>query len=100
MAMFGAAQSRIDRERDDFIETIRNREDDIRRLASSHHDETLPCAFFQPSEHDNYIARGSFNICFFVQFCSGERWVVRIPLRPCLAISPQSKVDSEVATMS
>ncbi|KAH9205327.1 kinase-like domain-containing protein, partial [Leptodontidium sp. 2 PMI_412] len=50
--------------------------------------------------------RGSYNICFFVQFRidgkiseKGDRWVVRVPLSPCLAFGAQAKMEREFATM-
>lgn len=100
MALFGVAQPRIDKERDRFIEAVGKRENEIRQLATSHHPDALPCTLFRLPGSSQLMARGSFNICFFVQFCTGERWVVRIPLRPCLAISPRNKLESEIATMS
>lgn len=44
--------------------------------------------------------RKLYNVCCFVEFDGdGERWVVRVPLEPCLAFGGASKLDSEVATM-
>lgn len=104
-------QSRVHRERDQFIAAIH--EDDICRLASSHHNGD-PCKFFKPP------SRGSYNICYFVQFLSHgpdivadtgsgngkhfrdayvEKWVVRVPLAPCLAFGGRNKLESEIATM-
>ena len=89
-------QSRVHRERDQFIATIR--EDDVCHLASSYHNGDS-CSFFQPP------IRGSYNICYFVQFQShnakedGDRWVVRVPLAPCLAHGAKAKLESEIATM-
>ncbi|KAG8409219.1 hypothetical protein J3458_019336 [Metarhizium acridum] len=100
MALFGAAQSRVDDERNHFVEAIGNRENDIRQLATAHHPNALPCELFRLPGSRGFMARGTFNICFFVQFPTGERWVVRIPLRPCLAVSARSKLESEIATMS
>ena len=89
-------QSRIHHERDQFIAAID--EDDICRLASSHHNGDY-CSFFKPP------SRGSYNICYFVHFPSNdqhkdaEKWVVRIPLGPCLAHGARSKLESEIVTM-
>src|SRR4051812_23571511 len=83
-------QSRIHRERDRFITSIPERQ--VLALASSHRNAT-PCEFFaQPK-------RGSYNICYFVQFPDEVKWVVRVPLTPCLAFGAKSKLESEVATM-
>lgn len=89
-------QTRVHRERDEFIATIS--EDEVCRLASSYHNGDL-CRVFKPS------IRGSYNICYFVHFESdnsnedGEKWVVRVPLAPCLAFGSNSKLESEIATM-
>ncbi len=89
-------QSRVHRERDQFIAAIQ--EDDICRLASAYHDGDH-CSFFKPP------SRGSYNICYFVRFpskSSGEdvdQWVVRVPLAPCLARGSRSKLESEIAVM-
>ncbi|KAF7857309.1 hypothetical protein EAF04_009550 [Stromatinia cepivora] len=89
-------QSRVHRERDQFIATIC--EDDVCRLASSYHDGDL-CSFFKS------LVRGSYNICYFVHFTSNnsnedvEKWVVRVPLAPCLAYGGNTKLESEIATM-
>ncbi|KAL7813283.1 hypothetical protein V8C44DRAFT_328100 [Trichoderma aethiopicum] len=50
---------------------------------------------FSPPSRD----RGSFNVCSFVRVGVHDRCVVRIPIRPCLAIAPQLKTDSEAAVM-
>jgi len=90
----GVVQARVHSDRDRFIASIR--EDDVCRLAASHHGGD-PCVLFQPP------VRGSYNIRYFVQFLSGikgqagEKWVVRIPLDPCLAVGGESKLESEVA---
>ena len=89
-------QSRVHQQRDQFIAAIR--EDDVCLLASSHRNGEH-CSFFKPP------IRGSYNICYFVQFQSqsfqedGERWVVRVPLAPCLAYGSRTKLESEIATM-
>ena len=61
-------------------------------LASSHRDAT-PCEFFSPPK------RGSYNVCYFVQVLGQVKWVVRVPLSPCLTLGARSKLESEVATM-
>jgi hypothetical protein len=89
-------QSRVHRERDQFIADIH--EDDVCRLASSHHNGDH-CSFFKPP------SRGSYNICYFVRFPSNsssedvEEWVVRVPLAPCLAEGSRSKLEREIASM-
>ena len=89
-------QARVHGDRDRFIASIQ--EDDVCRLASLHHNGD-PCTYFKPP------IRGSYNICYFVQFCSsssdkdGDKWVVRVPLAPCLAYGAEKKLSNEVATM-
>jgi hypothetical protein len=89
-------QTRVHRERDQFIATIC--EDNVCRLASCYHNGEL-CSFFREP------ARGSYNICYFVHFPSHssdedtEKWVVRVPLAPCLAYGGSSKLESEIATI-
>lgn len=70
-------------------------------LASTFHPEGKPCRVFCEPK------KGSYNVCFFVVFPSGEgdadldadeKWVVRIPLTPRLAF-PEEKMRSEIATM-
>ena len=89
--------SRVHRERDQFIATIS--EADVCRVAPSHHNGDS-CSFFKSP------SRGSYNICYFVQFAQNndsageaEKWVVRVPLEPCLARGGRSKLESEIATM-
>ncbi|KAK1765029.1 hypothetical protein QBC33DRAFT_593905 [Phialemonium atrogriseum] len=43
-------------------------------------------------------ARGSYNRCYFVKFDS-EKWVIRVPLAPCLAFGGKNKLENEIATM-
>ncbi|OTA00023.1 hypothetical protein A9Z42_0029900 [Trichoderma parareesei] len=74
----------------EFIDSIV--ESAVCRLASKYNGQK-PCSIVGSS-------RGSFNVCFFVQF--GEetaQWVVRVPLEP-VVINPWAKVQSEAATMS
>ncbi|KAH9219816.1 hypothetical protein DL95DRAFT_422631 [Leptodontidium sp. 2 PMI_412] len=99
------AEHHVHEARDRFIKSID--EDDIRRLASSYHNDD-PCTFFKPP------TRGSYNICFFVKFHSpsaqrtshdateqadesGSSWVVRVPLDPYLSIPTCEKLETEVA---
>lgn len=89
-------QSQESANRDKFIKSIS--ESAILRLASAHH-HLAPCSFFTPRSRDSYVAWGSFNVCYFVQVGSEDRCVVRIPLRPCLAVDPQSKIEFEIAAM-
>ncbi|KAI5464572.1 phosphotransferase enzyme family protein [Mariannaea sp. PMI_226] len=84
-------QSRVYCERDRFVASISER--DILNLAKSVRDDDVDCQFFQPE------IRGSFNVCYFVEFEDGVKWVVRIPLTPCLAFGSRNKLESEVATM-
>ncbi|KND87179.1 hypothetical protein TOPH_08146 [Tolypocladium ophioglossoides CBS 100239] len=91
-------QSRVHRERDLFIASIP--EADILRLASSYHDGE-ECTFFTASATRSHVARGSYNICYFVQFrLSNDKWVVRVPLRPCLGPSAKAKLENEIAAMN
>ncbi|KAH6621053.1 hypothetical protein B0J18DRAFT_491384 [Chaetomium sp. MPI-SDFR-AT-0129] len=83
-------RARLHRERDAFVESIK--EEDIRRLASSYHGN-YSCVLFKP------LIRGSFNVCYFVEFANGDRWVVRVPSRPTLAIDPADKLETEAAVM-
>jgi len=83
-------QSRVHRERDRFIASIPK--DQVLALASTHHDST-PCHFFAEPK------RGNYNICYFVEFSDGLKWVVRVPLKPCLASRGKNKLESEIATM-
>jgi hypothetical protein len=83
-------QSRIRRERDQFIASIP--EHQVLALASSYRD-AKPCDFFDKP------TRGSYNICYFVQFCDDLKWVIRVPLAPCLAFGAMRKLESEIATM-
>lgn len=92
-----AAQAVAHEKRDDFIASLRERQDDILALAASYHPTGAEGQFFKEPSH------GSYNICFFVKFRSDtngwDRWVVRIPLRPCLAFGARTKLESEIATM-
>ena len=88
-------EARVHRDRDRFIASISH--EDVCSLAALYHNNDV-CKFFKPP------IRGSYNICYFVQFYSpidgaGDRWVVRVPLAPCLAFGSRSKLETEVATM-
>ncbi|KPM36578.1 hypothetical protein AK830_g9978 [Neonectria ditissima] len=89
-------QYRVHRERDEFIASIRD--EDVLRLAASYHNDDT-CDFFTPPTCESYKTRGSYNICYFVEFEDGEQWVVRIPLKPCLAFGAQNKLENEIAVM-
>ncbi|KAH7304965.1 kinase-like domain-containing protein [Stachybotrys elegans] len=84
------ARHGLSRDRDELLQSIND--EDILNLASSYHNGD-PCEFFRSS------ARGSSNVCFFVSFNSGDRWVVRVPMQPCLSFDAKVKIDREVATM-
>jgi hypothetical protein len=83
-------QTRVYQERDQFIASID--EDQVCQLASSYRNGHS-CRCFQPP------VRGSYNICFFVEFEDKESWVVRVPLEPCLAFGGKYKLESEIATL-
>lgn len=87
-----AVADRVQAERRRFLASFKD--GDVLRVASSHHPSKQPCRFFQQA------IPGSYNICYFVEFpATGERWTVRIPIRPCLAHGGRSKLASEVTTM-
>ncbi|CAI6045170.1 unnamed protein product, partial [Clonostachys chloroleuca] len=83
--------------RDKFIQSIRT--DDIRRLAASYHPSQSDGEFFQEP------LRGSYNICYFIRFPlssppgAWDKWVVRIPLAPCLPFGADKKLEGEIAAM-
>lgn len=88
-------EASVHRERERFSASIRD--EAVCSLAASYHNGDA-CEFFKAP------IRGSYNICYFVQFYSlidgaGDKWVVRVPLAPCLAFGSRSKLESEVATM-
>ncbi|KAL7817976.1 phosphotransferase [Trichoderma aethiopicum] len=73
----------------EFIDSIV--ESAVCRLASKYNGQK-PCSIIGSS-------RGSFNVCFFVQFgVEDATWVVRVPLEP-VVLDPWAKVQSEAATM-
>lgn len=88
----------VHRQRDDFIAQLRNRENDILRLAATKCGKTT-AHFFQSEARSQYYARGSYNMSYFIQFTDGQRCVFRVPLRPSLAYCPRSKLECEVATI-
>jgi hypothetical protein len=70
-------------------------DNEICRLASSFHDGD-GCSILQPRR------RGSFNLCFCVEFQSpSEQWVVRIPIPATLPNKAMmdEKTEIELATM-
>ncbi|KAI1266613.1 phosphotransferase enzyme family protein [Xylariaceae sp. FL1019] len=83
--------AQVHKKRDVFIASIS--EQRICKLASSYKNGEH-CYFFQP------CVRGSFNMCYFVEFDDGVKWVVRVPLEPCLAFGGKSKLETEIATMN
>ncbi|KAK0621928.1 phosphotransferase enzyme family-domain-containing protein [Bombardia bombarda] len=114
-------QARVHKNRQDFIESIN--EDDICRLASSYHGGD-PCSFFKPPDRGSYnscyfvefggsagigIGRsrgddvtgsnGSSDGFNNSKKRGGDRWVVRVPLSPYLAMPAYDKLESEVAVM-
>lgn len=112
-------EHRVKEARDRFVDAISPTA--VCDLASSHHNGD-PCTIFRPAE------RGSFNVCFFVEFPpsnhhhvtvndgsrvpaaavglskpeisrkEGDRWVVRVAITPRLAFLGE-KLQAEVATM-
>lgn len=89
MDKFPPTDEQIAEGRQAFIDSIDL--NDICRLAS-HHNSSKPCRIFRDHAH------GSFNVCYFVEFEDGTKWVVRIPLVPCIP-NVWDKVQSEVATV-
>lgn len=83
-------QARVDRQRDEFVASIPKHR--VCDLASSHR-AGKPCTSFQEP------LRGSYNVCYFVRFDDGVKWVVRVPLAPCLGVGARVKLESEVAAM-
>ncbi|KAH6982357.1 kinase-like domain-containing protein [Ilyonectria sp. MPI-CAGE-AT-0026] len=83
-------QRRVHRQRDQFLQCITKEK--VLAIASSRR-PGLSCDYFKDPE------RGSYNLCCFVAFEDGQRWVIRIPLAPCLAWGARSKLEREIATM-
>lgn len=80
-------QRRLHRQRHQFLQYITKEK--VLAIASSRR-PGLSCDYFKDPE------RGSYNLCCFVAFEHGQRWVIRIPLAPCLA---SGKLEREIATM-
>ncbi|KAF8866939.1 hypothetical protein BDZ45DRAFT_667604 [Acephala macrosclerotiorum] len=81
---------RVREERERFIRAVD--QEAICLLASSYHNGE-PCSIFMKCSH------GSYNLCIYVSFSpSGDRWVVRIPITPCLAFVDE-KLAQEIAAM-
>ncbi|KAF4972478.1 hypothetical protein FZEAL_9585 [Fusarium zealandicum] len=83
-------QRRVHRERDQYLQHITKEK--VLAIASSRR-PGLSCGYFKEPK------RGSYNLCCFVEFGDGQRWVIRIPLAPCLASGTRSKLEREIATM-
>ncbi|TAQ89082.1 hypothetical protein B7494_g2604 [Chlorociboria aeruginascens] len=65
--------------------------DAVCKLASQHNSSKTCHMFRDP-------VNGSYNVCYFVEFEDGTKWVVRIPLEPSIS-NVWDKVQSEVATI-
>ena len=89
MAKLSPTAKQIEEELQTFIDSIDP--NDVCRLASQHN-SSKACRIFQDPAH------GSYNVCYFVEFEDGVRWVVRIPLEPSI-YNVWDKVQSEVATV-
>ncbi|KAJ4321998.1 hypothetical protein N0V84_005045 [Fusarium piperis] len=83
-------QAQVHRKRDRFLASISKKR--VLGLVSSRRQDRR-CDYFKDPK------RGSYNICYFVEFEDGERWVLRVPIAPCLAFGARRKLESEVATM-
>lgn len=94
----GIVERLVHYERDQFIRSVRNGETELLQLVSTSCDKG-PSSFFPAPAVGDYFTRGSYNLCFFIQFSDLQRCVLRIPLRPCLGYCPGRKIKSEVATM-
>ncbi|XWW94102.1 hypothetical protein V2A60_002044 [Cordyceps javanica] len=83
-------RTRCEQRKEDYIRSINTQ--DVCALASYYHD-SQPCAEFRGRK------RGSYNICYFLEFANDQtRWVVRFPLIPILQ-DAHRKLDCEIATM-
>jgi hypothetical protein len=89
MATFPRTAEQIEEDEKTFIDSIDPGA--ICRLASLYNGSKT-CRIFRNAAH------GSYNVCYFVEFEDGVRWVVRIPLEPSIA-NVWDKVQSEVATI-
>ncbi|KPM42267.1 hypothetical protein AK830_g4251 [Neonectria ditissima] len=83
-------QTQVHDERNSFLKSVSK--EDVLRLVSSRR-QGRNCDYFRDPK------RGSYNVCYFVRFDDGERWVLRIPITPCLASGARRKLEREVATM-
>lgn len=83
-------QTQVHQKRDRFLASISKKR--VLRLLSSRRQDRR-CDYFKDPK------RGSYNICYFVEFEDGQRWVLRVPIAPCLALGARTKLESEVATM-
>lgn len=91
-------QRSVHGQRDDFISQLRSRENDILKLAATKCGQPT-AEFFQSEVCGDYYTRGSYNATFFIRLANGQKCVLRIPLRPCLAYCPHRKLECEIATM-
>ncbi|EFX06193.1 hypothetical protein CMQ_6514 [Grosmannia clavigera kw1407] len=86
---FPATEDQLNEIRKRFIESI---DPDAVCALASRLNHGKPCQIVRK-------ARGSFNICFFVEFGhDGPKWIIRIPIESSLE-DPWTKLLSEVATM-
>ncbi|KAF5019924.1 hypothetical protein F66182_8064 [Fusarium sp. NRRL 66182] len=83
-------QLQVHQKRDRFLASISKKR--VLRLLSSRRQDRR-CDYFKDPK------RGSYNICYFVEFEDGKRWVLRVPIVPCLALGARRKLEAEVATM-
>ncbi|KAK7424721.1 hypothetical protein QQX98_000299 [Neonectria punicea] len=83
-------QRRVHRERDQFLQHITKEK--VLAIASLRRPGPV-CDYFKDPE------RGSYNLYCFIRFEDRQRWVIRIPLAPCLASGARSKLEREIATM-
>ncbi|ATY62576.1 kinase-like domain [Cordyceps militaris] len=82
--------ARCEQRKEDYIRSINAQ--DVCTLAS-YYGAGQPCAEFRERK------RGSYNICYFLEFPNDQtRWVVRFPLTPVLQ-DAHRKLDCEIATM-
>ncbi|GAB1317840.1 hypothetical protein MFIFM68171_08050 [Madurella fahalii] len=89
MAKFPPTAKQIEEGLKAFIDSIDP--DAVCKLASLHN-SSKACRIFRDP------ANGSYNVCYFVEFEDGTKWVVRIPLEPYIS-NIWDKVQSEVATI-
>ena len=89
MEIFPLTDEQIEEGVKAFIDSIDT--NDVCKLASQHN-SSKTCRIFRDAAH------GSYNVCYFVEFEDGTKWVVRIPLEPYIA-NVWDKIQSEVATV-